>query len=301
MPKRRLILPLLGCGLVAIALCAVLSQTSRPSYHSRPLRYWVATLAQARVNEPGFEEATAAINSAGTNALPLLLKWIQYEPQPWRTTLADVLARLSRSAPQRPAPPAPRERLANGAGTALWILGMRALPALPELTRMMNDPARPTTAVRATSVLRAFGTNSLPALLAVVDTPKHPCRLTAIMTVYVMHSRFGSALEPAVPHLIQCLKEASDPNVPSWAARSLAQFKSAPHLVAPALADCLGSPNKHLRLHCAKGLAGMGAPAASALPVLTNALADQDPEVGRAASNAIFTIAAALLTNAPPN
>jgi HEAT repeat protein len=163
----------------------------------------------------------------------------------------------------------------------------------------MNDPSRPETAHRAAGALRAFGTNSLPALLAVVDTPGHPCRTTAILSIELMRRHSGPAIEPAAPHLIQCLNPTNGSSIPGWAARALGEFKSSPQLVIPALTNCFSSPNKYLRRTCAEALARIGASAASALPVLTNALADPDPEVCSAARKAISTITALMATNAP--
>ena len=163
----------------------------------------------------------------------------------------------------------------------------------------MNDPSRPETARRAAGAVRAFGTNSLPALLAVVDTPGHPCRATAILAIQLMRRHSGPAFEPGASHLIQCLNLTNRSSVPGFAARALGEFKSPPQIVVPTLTNCFLSPNKYLRITCVEALARIGAPAAAALPVLSNALADPTPQVRNAASNAIMTIAAALPANDP--
>jgi hypothetical protein len=295
MSKARKILFPLAC-LAAVGVLLTFSIHSRePRYRNRPLSYWVAALAGPRAQGPESKEAPAAVNSVGSNAVPFLLKWIPYEPPPWR----PVADRLLRSSPRMPEERSEREFLAWGADRAFWILGTRAVSALPELVRMMNDPSRPETARRAAGTLRAFRTNSLPALLTVVDNPNHPCRTAAILALQIMRRDFGPALEPALPHLIQSLSPTNGTSIPGWAARALGEFKSAPQLVVPALTGCFSRPDKYLRTSCAEALARIGAPAANALPALTNVLVDPDPEVSKAASNAILSITAMGTTNAP--
>jgi len=297
--QRRTVLVLFACLAGLGALLFLFGHPREPRYQNRPLSYWVAMLAGPQARRPEAKEAPAAVTTIGTNALPFLLDWIQYEPPPWNAKLTEVIARLKRTLPEEPHHRSGREYLAVAADRALWILGTRALPAIPELTRLMNDPSRPETARRAAGALRAFGTNSLPVLLAVVDNPKHPCRTTAILALQIMRRHFGPAIDPALPHLIQCLDPTNGLSAPGWAARALGEFKSAPQLVVPALTNCFSNGNKYLRITCAEGLARIGAPAASALPVLTNALADPAPEACSAARKAISTITALTATNAP--
>lgn len=293
MRKVRIVLLLIAGLAVFVVLLAVLIQARQPRYHGRPLRHWVVLLARARVGEPEFNEAPAAIRNIGTNTLPFLLDWIQYEPTPWRAKLAMLIARLSHTSPPWPGPRTRREQLAWGADRAFCILGPQAVSALPELTRLMNDSSRLETARRAAGSLRGLGTNSLPALLAVVDNPNHPCRTSAILALEIMGRDVGPDVAPAVPHLIQCLGPANRAGVSGWAARALGEYTFAPQLVVPALTDCLTRPDRYLQITCAAALAHIGQPAAGALPALTNALADPDPEVSAAASNAIVTIAKA--------
>jgi hypothetical protein len=113
-----------------------------------------------------------------TNALPFLLKWIQHEPVRWRRTLASRIRNLP---PERICLPLGnciaedrRDKLARGAAIVLDRLGPKAAPATDILARMMNDTAANLTSIRATRVLGNIGTNSIPALLKVVQNPQHP-------------------------------------------------------------------------------------------------------------------------------
>lgn len=291
MSKRRRLLILLAC-LSGLGLVAVLLTVPRePRDHHQPLSHWVLMLGSPRANAPESPEASAAVTAIGTNALPFLLDWVQYESAPGRAKLSMLIARLRHTPPPWPGPRSRREHLAWGADRALCILGTQAVSALPELVRLMNDSSRPETARRAAGSLRALGTNSLPALLAVVDNPNHPCRTSAILALEIMGRDIGPGMAPALPYLVQCLDPTNGVGVPGWAARALGEFGFASQTVVPALADCLKRRDKYLRITCAKALAGIGEPASSALPALTNALADPDPEVSTAASNAIFIIA----------
>src|SRR2546421_1029353 len=85
--KRRW---LVGAAVVvlAIGIARWWTHESEPSWEGKPLSEWL-TLCSEVSDE---EEAAAAANglrAIGTNALPTLLSWMQYEegPSPWRDRL----------------------------------------------------------------------------------------------------------------------------------------------------------------------------------------------------------------------
>jgi len=92
MKGRRLLLILLGC-VASITLAMLLWPTERePEYNGVPLTKWLE-----RYNDGNNAEATAAIRRIGTNALPFLLRWIQYESPGWRISLDHLHTRLPSS------------------------------------------------------------------------------------------------------------------------------------------------------------------------------------------------------------
>jgi hypothetical protein len=85
MSKRRKILLLLAGLVLAFGVYMLFIRESEPSYKGKPLSFWVEGLnpSPARTNRadrsPGVPEAPEAIRQIGSNAIPYLLKWIQYE------------------------------------------------------------------------------------------------------------------------------------------------------------------------------------------------------------------------------
>ncbi len=297
MRTRRKVVLLALC-LAALALAVVLIIPSRgPRYEGRSLSHWVVVLT----GEDGEKEAdkgTAAVIQAGTNAVPYLLKWIQFEHKPWRDKVADQLQ------PFLPATAddirqSERERLAAATMNAFEVLGSNAASSIPELTRLMNDPLAPETAVRATRALGLSGTNALPALLGVVDNPTHPCRVVALESLGYMRSALGDSAAMLVPHLINCLNDQNDPDVAVQATFTLAFFRQSPELAVPALAKCLSSTNQELQEASAHALARFGRAASAAVPALEAEYRAPGSRINLTASNALYRIAPEVMTNAP--
>ena len=164
MKRRRILFILLAC--VATVSLAFLfwppDRESEPEYHGIRLSIW---LARSRSSNPA-EYATAAdaLHQMGTNILPILTRWIQYEPSGVRKQLWGLSSRL-------PAVVIGREPLrswfvgkcANRAVLAeagFAILGPAAREALPDLQRLAADSHAPETQIRAarcmTRVVRVF-------------------------------------------------------------------------------------------------------------------------------------------------
>ena len=114
--------------------------------------------------------ARQAVLNVGTNALPILLKWIEYEPPAWRENLVRYLPRRISD----------NEKFRNWAGgtakqherlayIGLGILKANAMPAIPQLTALMNDSRDPRKRSRAILALAAMGEPAVPALRAALQ------------------------------------------------------------------------------------------------------------------------------------
>jgi hypothetical protein len=127
--------------MVPVILGALLWPRERePDYAGVPLSTWVI---RCNNNIRFDSEACEAIGHMGTNGLPFLIRWIQYETPSWKLSLFDACAKLP--------PPVLNSRFmrwlltdkawlrANGAMVALTILKSDADPALPELQRIANQ------------------------------------------------------------------------------------------------------------------------------------------------------------------
>src|SRR5204863_2527633 len=89
MRKRRIFLIVIAVGVLACGTAPRSIDSEEPNYKGKPLSDWVLPEAfragQHRRTLAGddlqlSEEANDAIRHIGTNALPYLLKWVQYEP-----------------------------------------------------------------------------------------------------------------------------------------------------------------------------------------------------------------------------
>ena len=296
---KRCILVVAVAGVVPLILIALRARAARePIYHGHSLSRWVAILAEGGHEEETIQQAREAIAHIGTNATPFLLAWIQFEPKPgpFRSKLANpynwdapeplsLRDRLLHEFRSR------RERVAEGAPEAFEALGARAIPAVPELTRLMNSRTAPITALRAALALALMGTNGLPPLLAAIDDPEHQNRFEAVRAIDMLPDNVVLPAEQVVPHLIPCVTDRNNGSIARVAVYALRKFGSAPQLVIPALTNCLSSPDARTRWWSVNALMALNPPAAPALPALTNALNDPDPSVRRDAGFAVSRIA----------
>jgi hypothetical protein len=253
MRPRRLWLIFIGV-LVLVALVVVVTWPDRePKYQGRSLSEWVAGY-DIRHPRHGKIERDRAIRQFGTNALPYLLKWIQYQRPPWKNALnrisGGLLAKYHLLLEHKD------ETRAEQAEEVFRALGPEACAAaIPDLLRLMNNSKRSLSAARAMYTLVGMGTNARPAL----------------------------------PALITLLTNAND-GAPYCAISALGDLKLEPQLVVPALTPCLLSSNLWTRSFAAEALGRFGGEAHGAVPALVRALGDSDARVQYYASNALWKI-----------
>ena len=164
--RRRLLLPLLGCVALACAAALLWPAEPEPQYQGRRLSSW---LLDSGPFPSGHQEgAGEAIAQMGTNALPLLLKWLSYQQPAWRDKAAngyDKLPAAFRSQTIRNWLTESRaQQLSESSLWAFQMLGPKAAPAVPELTRMLEDPKKSALAGRVLYCLGGIGEPARPAL-----------------------------------------------------------------------------------------------------------------------------------------
>ncbi len=287
------------CAVVAgIALVALSTfpRSAEPAYAGRPLSSWVEEIELGPPTAHQGQSPTNALNHIGPAALPFLVRWIQYEAptnQPaWQEHLTKLGSMSSwgfakKFAARISCPKA--QRLRGGSIRAFESLGAKATPATPDLCRIMNNPTAPLeVAATATRCLRCIGTNAMPALTDVLQTPNHSCRLTALESMFILARQEGAALP--VPAIIGCLTDTNSFYLPGTAARILGECKAAPKISVPALAACLKSRNDDARARAAHALGLYGEQASAAIPALTVALRDPSGAVRNAAADALHEI-----------
>lgn len=301
MRRRWKLLALLAAGAL---LTAVLTHhgAHQPTYNGRTLSSWVNAYGNypAMKAPPAKDAAADAIRQIGTNALPYLLAWINYEPSPWRRKLQAFSRRL---------PSALVENrfvehvlsygdgytLAQNATQAFAILGPIAAPAAPELRRRIVTKGPTDSRYRALAAIAQTGPPAVPAIAQVLSNASD----AASMWVTFCIEDLGTNAKPLVPILLQNLRH-TNPDVVVQSIYTLSQLQLDATNVVPALAACLRHPDRNVRFSTPCSLAKFGALAHPALAALTNALSDADADVRREVAEAISKIAAEPLTHALP-
>ena len=152
--KRGKVIGIFICVLVlGVTGLYFINRDKEPSYQGKRLSEWLALEGPrgARRLKAGDGPATAAVMHIGTNALPVLLRWIEYERPVWKLKMME----LGRKLPGRfryriidlidGRPAMNRERAIYG----FQILGPEARAAQQMLVRMREDSKRPQTAEAA--------------------------------------------------------------------------------------------------------------------------------------------------------
>lgn len=328
---------------VAIVLAAVgilawflsmFADIFEPHYGGHSLSYWVARDDVYHESSGEKREAEHAIRQIGTNALPLLLKWINYEDPKLLRPTVELARRVGEKAPL------PKHangwalanwmedttsaKRANNSAEALSALGALATPILPDLIRLLTNPPLSFTSIRVASVLPAIGTNALPELIAALQDRELSVGRGHVLAAIREMKPPPSVAASAVPVLIHCLSET---NIPHMAAETIGSLHAEPDLEIPALlgclrttnielrsasidalngffnnvpdaveafTKCLTNPNPKISIAAANVLGSLGSRASEALPFLTNAL--MEASTRRAASNSIWRITVDLKT-----
>jgi hypothetical protein len=291
MRRRRLLLFLLA-GAVAVTVGWLAWPRERePEYKGRKLSEWILCDGGRPLPSgarPSSLEANVAFWHIGTNGLPWALKWIQCQPKPWRTKVYGITSRLPR--PFRCEDPWPDR--ANGALRFLTFLGADASPAVPELTRLLNDPGFAESAWIAIVALSHVGAEGLRPLLELLGNPRASNREQAAFAIAGMYP--GTNAPRAVAAFVRCLSD-QDETVAAAAALGLGHFAVQPELVVPALVKALEARDAGVRHAAAVAIPNFGDGGRPAVPSLLEALNDADFSVRDAATNALRQIAPEVL------
>lgn len=271
--RRKILLAGLAIVLLALAARAVHYRVYGPSNAGVTLREWLDIYITSK-NQARRHEAAEAIRHMRTRAVPVLLKWIQYDP--WGR-YDDIW--LGHPYPQ----------------AGFRALGSQGIDAIPTLTRLMNDPkASGGTRHLAIESLAFIGKESLPSLMEVLKNPRATDRDDVVYAVMFL----GTNARPAIPLLIQCLDDQENETLVVRAIRSLGALKFEPSLVVPALTKCLTNKETWFRREAAEALSNFGPAAASSVPFLYARFLDPNHDVREAATNALLKIAPETLNRA---
>jgi hypothetical protein len=155
--RRRLFIIIFGVLAAVVLVFTLWPREREPEYKGKTLTAW---LAQCRsLNFVQSDEANAAIRHIGTNALPYLIRWIQYESG-WKDSIAPKVAKLPVMGKSRFVQQIIKNNTAyraNSATLGFQVLGPKVFgfgsPAIDELLRLANNPKKPETQARAMKLL----------------------------------------------------------------------------------------------------------------------------------------------------
>ena len=180
---------LLICSIVLAWMIWALLPTQEPSYHGHSLSQWAACVttddsADSDRFSATENEVREALVLLGTNNLPLLVRWIDWEHalgsravgavfkvSPYwllQSGIFDFMVTERRDL-----------ALSLRAMEVFRVLGPRAAPVVPRLTQlvMKRDPASGRGVLRA---LEHIGEPATPAIVSLVGSSKCPCRIDAV-------------------------------------------------------------------------------------------------------------------------
>jgi hypothetical protein len=291
------------CVLAAIGVVAFWPGEREPEYNGKKLSEWLMVAASQGWDEPDSPEtmeALAAVRSIGTNALPCLVKWIQFEQPKWRKDILGAYRKF----------PQALYRDSN----ALWLLGhdercrrvaplgfailsTNAAASVPELVRVVRTSQSADARDAAIWATAHIGKDGFPVLLAALEDRKTSDKAAVCIS---QMSQAGSDISRAIPGLLlldhQTHKLAAQyPGFAHvyWIPRVDQNFRD----MIPSLANCLHHTNSDVRAEAAYALGMLGDRSLPMVPALRGVIDDRVIAVQKAAVEALEKIAPEVLTN----
>jgi HEAT repeat protein len=260
------------------------SEGPEPVFQSKRVTTWALDLSNASAAVRA--EAGLAIARFDSNALPALVRLLRTRDP----ILAVPLKRVSRRIPDRVSQWALRfvdpfaglqKRIC--AAQALWMMGLRAKPALHALCHALHDD--PGVSWYAALALSNLGEPGMAALIDALgpSTRLRPAGLGSVC--YALRTQ-GPAASNAVPALARLLQH-SDVDLRAKAASALAQIGRP---AVPPLTQALSDKDPEIRLLAVTNLAAIGPLARDAVPALIEVSAKDLPELRVAAVDSLSQI-----------
>jgi HEAT repeat protein len=287
---------------VAIVVVAFWPGERQLEYNGKKLSEWL----RAYELDSQRQAAADAIHHIGTNALPWLLKRIAYNPPGWKEKIAPYVAKThSKILIHWYLAHIDDLRLAYEALDGFRLLGPKAVPAVPELARMIKDDIRRGAAKDWPMVALSYvGKDGFPPLLTALE---NPTKKYGAAECIVHMSGEGVDISPAMPKLLLMDRETKEQVIKSWPGGAVyhdSNFYSLPGLLdqnrpflIPALTNCLHHTNSDVRVEAAKALGFLYSNARPAVPALKEALNDRVIAVQEAAAAALEKIPSEPPTN----
>lgn len=199
MSRRRRNLFLLTVGIV-LTLVAILvfGREREPRYEGKKLSEWVDLYPSLGLSGDA-QLAERGVRGIGTNGIPFLLKWLEYESSPTKQKVYVMLNKgMKRIGLPFDASDRREQARAYGAAQALIALGPDAYGTINELVHVMYDPKTSKSASQAVHVLRALVFESkdwrlVPVLKEMLHDPNPKVREFAAHGLRVIGSPVAEA------------------------------------------------------------------------------------------------------------
>jgi hypothetical protein len=231
-------------ALIVVGMGFYIFYPREPIYKGRPLSAWLERGDSA--------EAREAMESAGTNAIPILLHMLRAGDFPVKLKLIALVHRLPFVKSVYITAPERNQRAASAFG----MLGANAGDAVPPLIRIYDEGA---------------STNSI------------------CLTAFALGS-IGPPAKAAIHSLLRGVA-SRDADIRKSAIRALGQIRSDPETVVPVLStDGLKDSVELIRVDSVFALENFGTNARSAIPALTDSLHDASAAVRSLSAHALNKI-----------
>ena len=290
---RKLLWILLGLALVVGVF--VIGHNREPRYRGLTVteyseiydRIWHGELTR-----PGLQETGDAFYQMGSNAVPYLLKWIQYRRPQWEENLLKTLDQTpppfrglaTNFTARRRSLMAKLERRRTAGSWGFERIGSNAATAIPELERLALDPGAANTAAMATTALRSIGRPALPSLCRVASNPQAPVRFEALSAI----GQLGAEPSRLAPVLLVCLQDTNQALL-ELACTLITNSRPEPDVFIPLLSNLLERSENAVPDYAVKALGSYGEPAR---PSVVGALEHWSYSVRSEATNALLRMGA---------
>ena len=254
-PRSRNIIAFLIVAVIAV--CAWLALGSRePRYDGRKLSDWLDQYGRLDSGSTPDYEAATAIRSIGTNAIPLLLKYLSVNNSALRKQIVQFAEKQEVFKVNIPSANAYHEA-AIGGFHALGVLGK---PAIPSLVALLNDTNSGPSAVRC---LCFIGEDAVGVLIQGLNNTNSEVRRVCASGL----GEVGTNRPAALPALLATLNDP-DPGVRYVAIWAAGRFSHNHREVVSAFAEKLGTLDQREVGIVSSVLVQFGSNALPALPQL---------------------------------
>jgi HEAT repeat protein len=317
--KRRILLVGLFLALIGGLGCLLWLHPGEPKYQGKPLSFW---LDQEYLGTNGYGDtikAEEAVRTAGSNAIPTLLRMISANDSPLKLKLLALAQKQHFFAVRH----VPAEQQHRAGVMGIYKLEAAAISAEPGLIRIYErniSPDSQSSAIHALSFLGPAAKGAVPTLLRALKNPVPEVRRDAAATLGAIHSEpalvvpalikalddtnwdvrdttcawlsvFAPESKLAVPRLVKMLDDG-DSMARDAAADALWRIdpQTAAQTVVPMRIKWLSDSFSAARAHNAYELGYLKARAKTAVPKLIELLKDEDADVRTAAATALKQI-----------